>query len=79
VDEDTDGSGSDQDTDGTGTANRLTWPQVWNELRMSWVAYQLYARSGLFDYATQMNVFRTRTDTAVGTISVGIPFPHLLR
>jgi len=43
------------------------WPMVWTELRMTWVAYQLYARSGVVGYDTQMNLFRTRTATGPAT------------
>jgi hypothetical protein len=44
-DEDTDGSGPDTDTDGTRAVTRLAWHEVWSSARMSWVAWQLYARA----------------------------------
>lgn len=47
---------------------QLTWVQVWQQLRVSWVAWQLYARAlGTNDstrnslYTTWMNNFRTQT------------------
>lgn len=43
-----------------------TWPQVWERVRLKWVAYQLYARAlnaNQFDYYT--NLMRTQTDTTV--------------
>lgn len=56
------------------TPVRLTWPQVWADLRMSWVAWQLYARANytaggaystnrLTTYNTTMNQLRTLTPT----------------
>jgi Flp pilus assembly protein TadG len=58
-------------------ATEQTWPLVWTNLRMSWVAWQLYARAltlstGLTGsdrnalYTAQMNLFRTRTGAASG-------------
>ncbi|OYU20167.1 MAG: hypothetical protein CFE34_01705 [Rhodobacteraceae bacterium PARR1] len=48
----------------SGTATNLTWGQVWERVRMSWVAYQLYARPGMMTYANAMNMFRTQTPIA---------------
>jgi Flp pilus assembly protein TadG len=50
-----------------------TWPDVWMQLRLSWVAWHLYVRAGLLSdgrttsvgstgWTTQMNLMRTRTD-----------------
>lgn len=47
----------------TGSATNLTWGQVWERVRMSWVAYQLYARPGMMTYTNAMNMFRTQTTT----------------
>ena len=54
---------------GSGTTQQ-TWQQVWANQRMTWVAWQLYARAfGTDDvsrnaqYDAAMNLFRTRTDT----------------
>ena len=43
------------------TATQLDWSEVWRYLRVSWVARQLYMRSGVVgttDYNTIMNQFR---------------------
>lgn len=45
----------------SGTATNLTWGQVWERVRMSWVAYQLYARPGIMTYANAMNMMRVQT------------------
>jgi Flp pilus assembly protein TadG len=52
-------------------ASQLTWPQVWQQLRVQYVAWHLYARalasSGTArtnSFTTWMNNFRTRTPTA---------------
>jgi succinate dehydrogenase hydrophobic anchor subunit len=54
---------------GTGTAQQ-TWEQVWTNQRMSWVAWQLYARplgssaaSQNAQYTLAMDAFRSRTAT----------------
>ncbi|TXI01426.1 MAG: hypothetical protein E6Q73_07170 [Pseudorhodobacter sp.] len=51
-------------------STQQTWPQVWANQRMSWVAWQLYARAlGTDDatrsaqYTTAMNMFRSKTAT----------------
>jgi Flp pilus assembly protein TadG len=44
-------------------AVQQTWPQVWAKMRLSYVAYQYYARAGMNTYAAQMNLFRTQTPT----------------
>ena len=44
------------------TATQLDWSEVWRYLRVSWVARQLYMRSGVTGtgtYSTIMNQFRT--------------------
>ncbi|MFC3086128.1 pilus assembly protein TadG-related protein [Tabrizicola soli] len=62
----------------TGTSRRLDWSEVWQAQRVSWVAWQLYARSR-FDgtntgkdpttiYNAQMNRFRSTTYVAVNTM-----------
>lgn len=46
-----------------GTFVQQTWPQVWAKLRLSYVAYQYYARAGMNTYTAQMDTFRTLTPT----------------
>jgi Flp pilus assembly protein TadG len=44
------------------TATQLDWSEVWRYLRVSWVAQQLYVRSGVTgatNYSTVMNAIRT--------------------
>lgn len=48
----------------SGSATNLTWGQVWERVRMSWVAYQLYARPGMMTYTNAMNMFRAQTPIA---------------
>lgn len=48
----------------TGSATNLTWGQVWERVRMSWVAYQLYARPGMMTYTNAMNMMRVQTPIA---------------
>jgi Flp pilus assembly protein TadG len=55
-------------TSNTGVVTQQTWVQVWTNLRMQWVAWQLYARAlGTSDstrnslYTTWMNNFRSNT------------------
>ncbi len=45
---------------GSGTARRLDWSEVWAAVRVSWVAQQLYARSGVtgMSYTNAMNNMR---------------------
>jgi Flp pilus assembly protein TadG len=54
---------------GSGTVTQLAWPEVWQDLRMQWVAWQLYARPwGTSNttrntfYNNQMNAFRRTTN-----------------
>ena len=45
-------------------ATRLSWDQVWANLRVSWVAWQMYARpagGSSTAYNNAMNMFRTKT------------------
>lgn len=58
------------DPDGKGVCVRIvapvtqqTWPQVWSQMRMRYVAWQFYARPlpGLFSYVAQMDTFRSLT------------------
>jgi Flp pilus assembly protein TadG len=55
---------------GGGTAVQQTWPQVWSNVRVSWVAWQLYARGQLGcgtasnRYTHWIGQFRTNTPTA---------------
>ena len=60
------------DPDGKGACVRIvapvtqqTWPQVWSQMRMSYVAWQFYARPlpALFSFTAQMNTFRSQTPT----------------
>ncbi len=54
----------------TGTSTQQTWPQVWGAMRLSYVAWQFYAR-GLgstssarnIEYANRMDAFRSKTPT----------------
>lgn len=45
----------------SGSATNLTWGQVWERVRMSWVAYQLYVRPGRMTYTNAMNMMREQT------------------
>jgi Flp pilus assembly protein TadG len=57
---------------GSGTAVRLDWSEVWRYVRVSWVAQQLYVRSGVTgwtDYNTNMNLFRTTYLTSVSNMN----------
>ena len=58
------------DPDGKGACVRIvapvtqqTWPQVWSQMRMSYVAWQFYARPlpALFSHTAQWDTFRTKT------------------
>lgn len=54
------------------TATRLDWSEVWRYVRLSWVARQLYMRSGVTgtnDYNTVMNIFRTNYLTSVTNLN----------
>lgn len=44
----------------SGAGTPLTWPQVWNELRVYWVAQQLYVRAIGGTLAQRMNQLRVR-------------------
>ena len=47
-----------------GTYTQQTWQQVWSNLRVSYVAWQLYARAlGPSTYTTWLNTLRTQTPT----------------
>ena len=54
----------------TGTYTQQSWPQVWSAMRLSYVAWQFYAR-GLgstsqarnIEYANRMDAFRSKTPT----------------
>ena len=63
----------------TGTSRQLDWSEVWQAQRVSWVAWQLYARSR-FDgvntgrdpntiYSAQMNRFRNSTYVTVASMN----------
>lgn len=47
---------------GSGTVTRLTWPEVWQNLRMTWVAWQLYARPWGTSNTTRNNFYNTQMD-----------------
>jgi Flp pilus assembly protein TadG len=47
----------------SGTFVQQTWPQVWAKMRLSYVAYQYYARAGVATYTAQMDAFRSQTPT----------------
>jgi len=49
-----------------GTAVQLTWPQVWQQLRVQWVANQLYRRALGGTVTQYVNMFRTREGTLIG-------------
>jgi Flp pilus assembly protein TadG len=60
-------------TNGTGTVTQQTWVQVWTNLRMQWVAWQLYARALGTDNTTRNSRFNYwmgefRTNTVVSTM-----------
>lgn len=42
-------------------ATLQSWPQLWNEVRMSWVAQQFFVRAIGGSQASWMNTFRTQT------------------
>ncbi len=46
----------------TGTTNR-SWPDVWSQLGMQYVAQTFYATPGIATASAQMNLFRTQTAT----------------
>jgi Flp pilus assembly protein TadG len=50
-----------------GTAVRLDWPQVWQQLRVSWVANQLYRRALGGTVTSWVNTIRTREGTVIGS------------
>jgi Flp pilus assembly protein TadG len=51
-----------------GVAPPLTWPQVWSQLRMSWVAQQLYARPLSNNNATnRVNIYNSLMDPTLAT------------
>lgn len=54
----------------TGTFRQLDWSEVWQAVRMSWVAQQLYVRSGFnsITYSSQMNLFRNTLYVAETTM-----------
>lgn len=56
-----------------GSFTRLTWPQVWNSVRVSWVAWQLYGRgiqtTSSPTAAQILAVFNTWMTNFTGTIS----------
>ena len=49
---------------GSTAATQQTWPQVWQRQRMTWVAWQMYARAfgSTSAYWNAMNMFRTKTE-----------------
>lgn len=54
-----------------GTSVQLTWPEVWTNFRLSYVAWQFYARAlgtssstRTTQYNNAMTAFRTQTDTS---------------
>jgi Flp pilus assembly protein TadG len=53
----------------TGTFRQLDWSEVWQAVRISWVAQQLYARPGIRTYSAQMNLFRNGTYVDVATMN----------
>ena len=56
---------------GSGTAVQLDWSEVWRYAKISWVARQLYMRSGVVgttNYDTIMNQFRETYLTSAGNM-----------
>ena len=49
---------------GGNNAVQQTWPQLWNSLRVSYVAQQFWARPGILTQTNAMNMFRTQTPVA---------------
>ncbi len=54
----------------SGTYTQQTWPQVWSAMRLSYVAWQFYARAlgstssaRNIEYANRMDAFRSKTPT----------------
>lgn len=54
----------------SGSGTPLDWQTVWRELRVHWVAYQLYARAVGGTQASWLNVLRVREGTVLN------PAPH---
>jgi Flp pilus assembly protein TadG len=52
----------------SGTYRQLDWSEVWQAVRISWVAQQLYARTNIVTYANQMNLFRSATYVSESTM-----------
>lgn len=50
-----------------GTAVRLDWPQVWQQLRVQWVANQLYRRALGGTVTEWVDTLRTREGTVIGS------------
>jgi Flp pilus assembly protein TadG len=51
---------------GSGTT-RLTWAQVWSNVRVQWVAWQLYARALGTDSTGRTNQYNTMINDIIGT------------
>lgn len=51
---------------GSSPTTQQTWPQVWERQRMTWVAWQLYARAfgSTSAYWSAMDMFRTKTEVS---------------
>jgi hypothetical protein len=56
-------------TTNNGTFAQLDWSVVWQNVRVSWVAQQLYVRPGIRSYSAQMNLFRSATYVDVATMN----------
>lgn len=48
----------------SGTATQLTWGQVWERMRMQYVAWQFYGRPGVMTFDNAMTMFRAQTPIA---------------
>lgn len=58
--------------DGSGATRQLDWSEVWRHVRVSWVAQQLYVRSGVTgtgDFNAMMNQFRTTYLSSVSNMN----------
>lgn len=57
---------------GSGVVTRLDWSEVWRYVRVSWVAQQLYVRSGVTGFGnfnTNMDMFRQTYLTSVANMN----------
>jgi Flp pilus assembly protein TadG len=59
---------SNSTNSGTPPPRQLDWSEVWQAVRVQWVAQQLYARANVATFTNQMNLFRSTTYVAEATM-----------